>query len=773
MRFPLLLLLGLASGLAAPAQTPETPALPAALAAADSALARADLAAYRGWIKFLRFEAGTAVARHGADSTEARDKVRRLADWTARIAADPALIGKLRGVQEWAYESPVDGSGQPFKLVIPTDYDPARPAAITVTMHGYSGNHLEHSTGAADHPGYFEIYVLGRARGGWYTGLSRADVLQALDYVEAHWRIDPARVRLAGGSMGGGATFKLGSRYPHRFASGQITCGYSIQEPVANLLTFPIYATHSDDDPVVPILLSRGPLAKLRRIGGQVIYDQTTGYGHAVWDYQAGNARAAAWAPKQIRPDSRSLRHVDFTAIDGDAVRGWWGEVAEWGPEPAPAGFILAAATDNTLFVSPANVARLRLHLAESPFNRSAPLHVSVAGGLPFDIPAPLPDSAVIAPGPDGAWTLETTPPSTPFRLHTPGGAIQVYNGEPLLIVYGTQGNEATRAALHAAAVAASHSPHPDWVVDGGDAAPDGVPHAHNLYGDLPIVADTDVTPDALAGHALVLIGTAAENRVVAQIAAQLPVAFDGATITCNDGVVLPGAHRTLGLFHYNPFAPQRLLFWVASGDAAGYAPGATVPALNGDRFIGADLIVTDATAGTLTATRSFDSRWTWTAQPTASPALPAALAPHEALACAIADSARRATGADFGLAGKLSVLGRTAIEPGVTRVSDIAALDYATPIDVVEVTGAQLVAFARTAATTSFSEIATFSEDSPLRFVPDVEPEAIDPVRIYRIAVPANQLFPFGRTIKPGALPQRRTDTMLADAIARFLVAR
>jgi hypothetical protein len=768
-RLPHLLagLCAVALQLAAQPVPSAAPDLASAIHAEEAALARADLAAYRGWLKFLRFEAETAVARHGAANTAAHEKIARLADWTKRISADPALIGRLRGVQEWAYESPVDGSGQPFKLNIPTDYDPARPPGITVTMHGYSGNHLEHSAGAAPHTGAFEVYVLGRARGGWYTGLSRADVLQALDYIEAHWAIDPARVRLAGGSMGGGATFKLGSRYPQRFASGQITCGYDVQEPVANLLTFPIYATHSDDDPTVPILLSRGPLAKLRALGGQVIYDETTGYGHAVWDYQEGNARSAAWAPKQIRPDSRTVRHIDFTALDGDAVRGWWGEIVEWGPAPEPARFVLTAGNANTLFVEPTNIARLRIRVAESPLDRAAALHVVVDGRLPLSVPAPLPDSLVLARGDDGVWAIETQPPALPFRLHTPGGPIQAYNGEPLLIVYGTHGSEAARTTLHTAAVAASESSHPNWVPEGGEAAPDGVPHAHNLYGNLPIKADTAVTDDDLAGHTLVLIGTAAENSVVARIAAKLPVTFDGQTIVCSDGVSLPGAHRTLGLLHYNPFAPQRLVFWVASSDAAGYAAGATVPELGGDLFIGADLLVTDATSGTLTATRSFDSRWRWTPGRADSPLLPAALAAHEPLARAIAGAARRAVGADFGVAGKVSALGHTAIEAGVTRVSDIARLGYGTPVDVVEITGAQLVAFAQAADATGLDD-PTF-----IRFEPAVDATAIEGRRVYRVAVPADQLFPFGRALKPGALPQRRTDVMLDDAVSRFLLVR
>ena len=85
-------------------------------ARADAALARADLAAYRGWIKYLRTDAGTAVMRQGAASKDATEKIHRLDDWVARITADPNLLATLRGVQEWAYESGADDSGQPFKM---------------------------------------------------------------------------------------------------------------------------------------------------------------------------------------------------------------------------------------------------------------------------------------------------------------------------------------------------------------------------------------------------------------------------------------------------------------------------------------------------------------------------------------------------------------------------------------------------------------------------------------------------------------------------------
>ena len=239
-----------------PAATLPPAAFAEAGARANAALARADLAAYRGWIKYLRTDAGTAVLRQGAASKDATEKIHRLDDWVARITADPNLLATLRGVQEWAYESGADDSGQPFKMAIPTDYDPVHPAPLSVYMHGYSGNHLEHATGMASHPGSFDLSVLGRGRGGGYRALSESDVLDVIDYVQAHWAIDPDRIHLNGGSMGGGGTYRLGSRYPHRFASGRPTCGFASHLPLANLITLPSYATHRADDSGQPFKMT-------------------------------------------------------------------------------------------------------------------------------------------------------------------------------------------------------------------------------------------------------------------------------------------------------------------------------------------------------------------------------------------------------------------------------------------------------------------------------------------------------------------------------------
>lgn len=728
-------------------------------------LERPDLAACRGWIKFLSFEADTAAARNGTNSEPALAKAARLADWLQRIESNPGVLDTLRGVQEWAYESPVDGSGQPFKLNIPTDYDPARPAPLSVYMHGYSGNHLEHSTGMQPHPGSFEMAVLGRGRGVGYFGLAEVDVLHAIDYVQSHWRVDPDRIRLTGGSMGGGATLRLGSRYPHRFASGQPTCGFGTELPVANLLTFPIYATHSADDWTVPILTARGPLDRLRRLGGRVIFDETNGFGHAVWNYAEGNRRGGEWAERQARMDSRTVRRLDFTALDGGATRAWWAEIVEWGAAPKPARFILAAGADNTLYADLSNITRLRLRLTESPFDRAQPLRVSVGGAVPFDVSAPLPESVVLAASPKG-WLWERETGSAPFRLHTPGGPLLLYDGSPLLIVYGTHGDADMCKAMQLAAEAASKSPNPGWAPEGGEAGADGVPHRQNLYGRLNTKADREVTEVDLQNRHLVLIGTAKQNSLVARIAGRLPVRWAEGKISCNDGLEVESTNRVLGLVHYDPLAPQRLIFWVASDRASAYAPRDPVVQMGATKFLGADLMVMDLKQGSLVLARSFDNRWRWDTERETSPLLPAGLLSRDNLAVAMAEAIRQEAGADFVFATSIGPVSSDAFVSGTTRLADLTALLFYEPIGVMDLSGAELLADDRALQTAS-------NHNQWSRLHPSLEPGKIDPARRYQVAVSAEAVSAFAAGTKTAPRSFRMTDLQAGEAIERFLVPK
>lgn len=752
---------GPASGAAAPvAVAPE--ALAGArktqrpeLERAEQILGRADLAAYHGWVRYLQFRAAHAAERFSQKSDLAEDDRRRFADWTQRILDNPKLLSELRGVTEWAYLSPVDGSGQPFKLNIPTDYDPSKPAPLALYMHGYSGNHLEHSVGMVDHPGSFEVSVLGRSRGGRYRALSEADVMAVLAYVTEHWAVDPDRVHLTGGSMGGAGTFWLGSRYPDHFASGRPVCGAATDKPLGNLLTLPLYATHSDDDWRVPIVHSRGPIAKLRALGANATLDETTGLGHNAWDYGAGNERGAAWYVKQVRPAAKDVLRVDFTALDGGATGEFWAQIAEWGPKPAPARFVLKVMGKNRIDGKLENVSRLRLWLAQAPVDASKPLLLGLAGAPQLSLAAPLPDVIFVERTPSG-WAFTGELPAVAARRHTPGGANQLYDGEPLLIVYGTHGSKALTVALRSAAEVASHSSNASWPKPNGERGNDGVSHNQNLYGDLLIKADRDVTADDIARRHLVLIGSAAQNSVVEKLAARLPAHYDHAKILFDDGMELPAEGRALGLVHYNPDAPDRLIFWVAADDPAAYAAGSLVPELLGAPLSYADAVVVRVTDPALVLTRSFDSRWHWVPRE-GSARLPETFGTSAALAGAIARSARRAAPADFTVAG-LPRPGRVnAYEPGEARLADLLVQYPFEPITVMTLRGSELSAAAQAIA----------ASDAHLE--PSADLARIHPQREYRLALSAQQISPFVALTHLAPRKYVVTDTTLADALEHY----
>jgi pimeloyl-ACP methyl ester carboxylesterase len=693
---------------------------------ANSVIDDPSLDVFRGCIQYLRFLASFYRDREGEESDRSLQASLRLDRWTATARENPKALDTLSGVREWAYSSRADDTGQPFKIAIPTGYDSRKSYPLVVVMHGYGGNHMEYSGGVASNPDYFQIDVLGRARGGGYTSLSEADVLDAVDYVRAHWSIDDRRIHLTGASMGGGGTFKLASRYPDRWASGRPVCGYGSDQPILNALHVPLYATHSQDDPTVPVLASRGPLRKLLNAGGQVVMDETNGLQHASWNYADGNRRGQEWFINQVRPDFRSVRRIDYTAVDRKASRAYWLEIAEWGGQPGPARFRAEAGGKNELYLVLDNIQTLRIAVPLTPFDRKQNLRVSVNGGVFIDYPAPLPDSLFVN-WEKGIWSVNPNQPHrADFALHTPGGLSNLYSGEPLLIVYGTAGDDSSKNAMARAANAASKSMNPMWVGDGGDVK-DGVPSHHILYGRLKTKPDTSVTAQDLKDCNLLLIGREDENRLVQKIADRLPVRFAEA-IVCSDGARMPRDRAMVGLYYHNPLSPARLIYWVAADQPASYRPYPFVLQVQSDTPCGTDLLVVQDNPPKIVRSRQFDSRWNWNAAFGHAAVLNGNEAKYGSIRARIAESMRKATDADLALIAAVMPAEHEIATPGVTQWSDIASFDMTTVLAVMELKGAELIPFRNGLA----------KNNSTFRLEPVPNDSSIMAERIYRIVLSA-----------------------------------
>ncbi len=131
-----------------------------------------------------------------------------------------------------AYRSRIDGSVQPYGLVIPKGYDGKTPLRLDLVLHGRNGRLSEvsflakHDSPAPPTKKHFELHVFGRTNNA-YRWAGEVDVYEALASVERQYRIDPARIVLRGFSMGGAGAWHIGLHDPGRWAAVEAGAGFS------------------------------------------------------------------------------------------------------------------------------------------------------------------------------------------------------------------------------------------------------------------------------------------------------------------------------------------------------------------------------------------------------------------------------------------------------------------------------------------------------------------------------------------------------------------
>ena len=166
------------------------------------------------------------------------------ADWTQE-ALDRGLLRARQAAQgetPWvnsrghavvrAYRSAVDGSMQPFGVIVPARYNPEKPIRLDVVLHGSTrpvGMSELRFMGRFDEPGtppaeadYIELHPLGRVEN-CYRWAGETDVYDAITHfigveklLNRHELIDLTRIVLRGFSMGGAGTWHLGLHRPTR-----------------------------------------------------------------------------------------------------------------------------------------------------------------------------------------------------------------------------------------------------------------------------------------------------------------------------------------------------------------------------------------------------------------------------------------------------------------------------------------------------------------------------------------------------------------------------
>jgi dienelactone hydrolase len=142
----------------------------------------------------------------------------------------PWTQGRGRSVR--GFISAIDGSAQPYCVIVPKEYDAAKPMRLHVVLHGSTPAtgigellFLEAAdggdTGAASVPAnpYIELSPMGRLGENSYRFEGETDVDESIEAVCRDYNIDRSRIVLRGHSLGGVGTWQLGLKRPDRYVA--------------------------------------------------------------------------------------------------------------------------------------------------------------------------------------------------------------------------------------------------------------------------------------------------------------------------------------------------------------------------------------------------------------------------------------------------------------------------------------------------------------------------------------------------------------------------
>jgi acetyl esterase/lipase len=195
------------------------------------------------------------------------------------------------------------GEIMPYRMYVPAAYNASKPFPLIVALHGLGGTEDSFFDGyesklpaLAEQHGYIVAAPLGyRVDGsyGWGLGtapadpvtrrvqdLSEQDVMQVLQQVRQHYKIDESRVYLMGHSMGGIGTWKLAAKYPDIWAAIGPISGSGAPATIERFQHIPEIVVHGDNDPTVNVSGSRTMVEKMKALGVEVKYIEVPGGNH-------------------------------------------------------------------------------------------------------------------------------------------------------------------------------------------------------------------------------------------------------------------------------------------------------------------------------------------------------------------------------------------------------------------------------------------------------------------------------------------------------------
>ncbi len=470
----------------------------------------------------------------------------------AELQRGEASWQKSPGLVVRGYVSKIDGSVQPYGLVVPASFDPRLPRKwrLDFWFHGRNEklSEVNFLSERMTRPGEFApadtivLHLYGRyCNANKFAG--EIDLFEALDDVKRHYNIDENRILVRGFSMGGAAAWQFAAHYAGLWAAAAPGAGFSETAEFLNVFQnekvnppeweqklwrmydATVYAANFVN---LPLVAYSGEIDRQKQaadIMAKYLDKEGIPMTHVI----------GPQTPHRYHPDSKVIIDRKLDAI------------AERGREPYPRRVKLVTYTLRYNRMKWLSIDGMEKHwekaMAEATVHNKESLQIKTsnvsgigieygAGGAPVEVigkaTIDIDGQSVTVPGPmsdrswhihlvksNGKWAHTNEHPNGAVKRHGLQGPIDDAFMSSFLIVLpsGTPQGEAGKRINEEAARAIR-----EW--------------RRQFRGDARVKKDNEITPEDIAQHNLILWGDAASNSVIAKVKDKLPVQWTADTIS-------------------------------------------------------------------------------------------------------------------------------------------------------------------------------------------------------------------------------------------------
>ena len=513
----------------------------------------------------------------GEEVFHAKELLRMGNERADQLARGEAPWTHATGLVVRGYVSKIDGSVQPYGLVMPPTFAPDRPHKwrVDAWFHGRSENLSEvnflwdriFNPGQSQPRDTIVLHVYGRfCNGSVFAG--EVDFFEALNDVKKSFNVDENRILVRGFSMGGASAWHIGAHYGTDFAAVAPGAGYAetmeftgqtrrgvqlnwFEDKLLHLTNATDYAINFFNVPVVAYngdmdaqkqaadIMARSMepegLSLSRVIGEKIGHAYTPAAIVQINDMMDAIAvKGRDQWPREVRFTTWTLRYNRMRWVVVDGMERHWDRARV---EASIQG-------DHTVQVKTSNVSALSFELGTGAGILNRASNVTVM----------LDDQPLTAGGPltDGSWTAH-------FRKTGSKWALAGEDSKMLSKRHGLQGPIDDAFFDSFLMVRPTGTPLNEMV---GNWVKSEQDHAIKMWrtqmrGDAQVKDDSAVTDADIAANNLVLWGDPQSNKVLARIADKLPVQWTPDAITLGARKFASATNAPV-MIYPNPMNPKK-----------------------------------------------------------------------------------------------------------------------------------------------------------------------------------------------------------------------